>query len=297
MKKKIVSLLLILALSACALLFFTACTDDSKKLSFKAEVSFKETHPVERSYQGAAAYGKYFFQFSDHMENVGVYDIDQGSLLCVRSWDMNELYHCNNVNFGVKKYAEEDEFPLLYVSMENIDAHCALVLRVARDGNDFTFTRVQTLVYPDPKESGVYYPNCMIDGENDRVYIMGYTEYSYKKSKSNHIRVTEFALPDYRLATAELKTEEALSSFELDSVTATQGGLVKNGKIYQVYGFKNDITFRILDPKKQCYTAVVKLPKHKFKREPEGLAEYNGDFYCADVSGDVYKFSFTETEE
>ena len=294
MKKKLLSLILTVALSASALLLFTACTDDTKKLSFKAEVSFNETHPVDQSYQGAAAYGKYFFQFSDHMENVGVYDIEQGSLLCVQSWEMNKLYHCNNVNFGVKKYDESDEFPLLYVSMENIDAHCALVMRVSRSGNDFTFTKVQAIVYPDPRESGVYYPNCMIDGDNDRVYIMGYTQYSYKKAKNNYIRVTEFVLPDCRLATAELKTEDALSSFEIDSVTATQGGLIRNGKIYQVYGFKNDITFRILDLSEKRFTSVVNLPKNKFKREPEGLAEYNGDFYCADVSGAVYKFSLTE---
>ncbi len=294
MKKKIVSLILITALVACALLLFTACADDTKRLSFKAEVSFRETHEVERSYQGAAAYGKYFFQFSDHMENVGVYDIEQGALLCVRSWEMNELYHCNNANFGIKKYSEQDEFPLLYVSMENIDAHLALVFRVQRAGNDFSFTKVQTVIYPDPRQSGVYYPNCMIDGQNDRMYVMGYTEYSYMKSKSNRIKVSEFVLPDCSSEIVELRSEDALFSFEIDSVTATQGGLVKNGKIYQVYGFKNDITFRILDPKEKGFTAVVNLPKNKFKREPEGMVEYNGDFYCADVTGAVYKFSLTE---
>ena len=294
MKKKIVSLILITALVACALLLFTACADDTKRLSFKAEVSFRETHEVERSYQGAAAYGKYFFQFSDHMENVGVYDIEQGALLCVRTWEMNELYHCNNANFGIKKYSEQDEFPLLYVSMENIDAHLALVFRVQRSENDFSFTKVQTVVYPDPRQSGVYYPNCMIDGQNDRMYVMGYTEYSYKKSRSNRIKVSEFVLPDCSSEIVELRSEDVLSSFEIDSVTATQGGLVKNGKIYQVYGFKNDITFRILDPKEKGFTAVVNLPKNKFKREPEGMVEYNGDFYCADVTGAVYKFSLTE---
>ena len=61
MKKKIVSVVLTVALAVCALFLFTACTDDSKRLSFKAEVSFSLSHEVDQSYQGATAYGKYFF--------------------------------------------------------------------------------------------------------------------------------------------------------------------------------------------------------------------------------------------
>ena len=265
--------------------------DDSEELSFSAEKVFSESHKVSRSYQGAAAYGKYFFQFSDHMENVGVYDLEEKKLLGVTPLQMNELYHCNNANFGKAFWSEQDEFPLLYVSMENIDAHCALVFRVRKGNEGFSFTQVQTIVYPDPRMCGTYYPNCVVDGENDCIYVMGYTRNSYNKEKKNFIRIKKFSIPDAKTERVELKEEEALDVFDVESVTATQGAVIKDGHIYQAYGFEGNSFFKILDPRVHAFTATVRLPKHKFKSEPECLVYYNGNFYCADVTGAVYKFS------
>ena len=294
MKKRILALVVCLLF---AVSFLTACTaDDSERLNFSAELHMTETHEVTRSYQGAAAYGKYFFQFSDHMENVGVYDLETKSLLSVAKFEMNELYHCNNANFGKYYWQEGDEFPLLYVSMENIDAHCALVLRVERAGNDFTFTKVQTVVYPDPKESSVYYPNCVIDVDNGYMYVMGYKTYSYKKAEGNDIRVWRFALPEANenTETVVLKVEDAQKTFELESITATQGAVATGGKIYQVYGYNNWLYFRVIDPEQGAFTANVRLIKHKFRNEPESLTYYNGAFYCGDVKGNIFRFTLDQ---
>ncbi len=260
--------------------------DDTKRLSFSAEKIFSLTHKTPTSYQGAACYGKYLFQFSDHMGNVGVYDLEKRALLSVIDLKSNPLYHCNNANFGKKG---EEEFPLLYVSMENIDAHCALVFRVERKGEEFSLTKVQTIVYPDPRKAGVYYPNCMVDGENGFLYVMGYTQNSYNKSKNNFIKVTRFPLPVINDPIVEL-SGDGLDSFLLPSVTATQGGLVVDGNIYQTYGFDGSSSFRVIDPEKKCFSACVQLPRHRFTSEPESLVFYNGNFYCADVRGRVFLF-------
>ena len=78
----------ILCAACCLLLAFVVlvgCSDDGDRLSFSAETDFTDSLEVSRSYQGAAAYGKYFFQFSDHMENVGVYDLDEKKLIGLTS--------------------------------------------------------------------------------------------------------------------------------------------------------------------------------------------------------------------
>lgn len=289
----------ILCAACCLLLAFVVlvgCADDGERLSFSAEKVFTESHEVSRSYQGAAAYGKYFFQFSDHMENVGVYDLDEKKLIGVTSLQKNELYHCNNAGFGKEFWSEEDEFPLLYVSMENIDAHCALVFRVQKADGAFVFTIVQTIRYPDPRTGGAYYPNSVVDGENGLIYVMGYTENSYEKKKNNRIRVTKFGLPGKDTSDVQLKAEDALDDFEVESVTATQGAIVRKGIIYQVYGFGGKSFLKLLDSDKKEYIATVRLPKYKFRAEPECLVYYNGALFCADVNGVVYRFSVVGLE-
>ncbi len=290
--KKALAVFYIVIFCALACLLSGCTTDDTKRISFSAEKAFKLNHPSYNSPQGSAAYDKYLFQFSHMMETVGIYDLETGKLVYSRQLEINEKYHCNNAAFGPDKWVDTDEFPLLYVSMENIDIHCAVVFRVVRDGKRFEFTEVQKVIYPDPRVSGVYYPNCLIDNENRIFYVMGYTNNSFEEAKDNYIKILSFPMPDIHEKTATLDVKDATDSFTLDSVTATQGAVVVGGIIYQVYGFNGSASFRIIDPNQKAYAAVVHLPNHGFKSEAESLVYYDGDFYCCDVSGQVFVFSF-----
>ena len=138
---------------------------------FVCEKLFSENTTV--SAQGGAIYGDYLFQFTDTMSDISVYDMKTGDKVFSTALEAVPTYHCNNVNFGVTKMFDGDLFPLLYVSMENINEHKALVYRITKSADRFFFNVVQTITYPEPTAFENYYPNCIIDGENGFLYLTG----------------------------------------------------------------------------------------------------------------------------
>ena len=279
----------------CILLLMLCCATgacnakESTIDGFGSRKLFKEKVNTATSPQGAASWGHYLFQFYDQQERVVVFDVDTGKSSTISTERVGQ-YHCNNVNFGAARYEGSDEFPLLYVSMEHIDQHKALVYRVGRRGEDFTLDVVQTIHYPDPVTAGLYYPNLVLDNDNGYLYLTGYSTNSYEASEDNRLCVARFPLPDPHAGDVTLSVEDMICRIELDSITATQGAVCYDGKIYQVYGFDGYPTLRVIDVDGQCVRDVVYLKEYGFKREPESLTLYDGALLCVDVAGNVYRF-------
>ena len=249
---------------------------------------FHMTHALSNSCQGAAVYGSYLFQAVDKQQGIAVYDLSSNTLLDTVTMTAVNTYHCNNMSFGCEKYATGDEFPLLYVSMENAAEHKAVVFRIIKSGNDFTFTKVQTVTYPANSELSMHYQNCVVDAANGLLYVEGYTENSYTQSATNKICVARFRLPALAEGDVALHAADAEEYFFVDSLTATQGAVVKNGRIVQVFGFANGGVLRVTDPATGKVLRTVSLVSLGITAEPEGLGVYGDGYILTTVTKEVW---------
>lgn len=105
--------------------------------------------------QGGDCWGNFFFQFSNNNSLIRIYNLEEQELIQKYSLDNTNRgfvnnCHCNSVCFGSKYYDENDEIPLLYVSTGyGKDGYTgALVYRVMRTNDRFTFSLVQTIRFP-----------------------------------------------------------------------------------------------------------------------------------------------------
>ena len=238
--------------------------------------------PSGGSRQGCAYYNGLLFVFHDSNDIIEIYDVDEKRLINIV--DMTDggfshyQYHCNNANFGNKKYDKNDPFPLLYVSMEHLNQHRILVFRIIGSMDNMKFKLVQTIILPEPSQILLYYPNCYIDTEKNSMWVSGYSTNNYHFSPNNHLIYLRFNLPEVNDGDiVELKKTDIQKTNEFYSITATQGGCFYNGRLFQVFG--------ILEPR---YLVVFNQEESKIKKmlrldladyEPEGLYVKDGAIY------------------
>lgn len=110
--------------------------------------------------QGGDCWGDLFFQFTSFNSCVRVYDLALKKLIQTVEIPSSERgfvkdCHCNTVCFGSDYYDLNDEFPLIYVSTGNAYKGYtgALVYRILRDQDQFSFTLVQTILFPEDRSS------------------------------------------------------------------------------------------------------------------------------------------------
>lgn len=256
---------------------------------------FKEITPQENgvgSPQGAAIFGKYLFQFHDRFSLIEVYDLYDKELVSVIRPEPNPRYHCNNACFSTQYYEKGDEFPLLYVSMEHAEEHCALVLRLFRTpAGDFDFEKVQTIVFPHPMATASYYTNIVLDCRDKSLYVGGYVRQSWNKSENgNAIQYLKYDLPSVEEKEFVLKAEDIRARLSFDFRVATQGAEIRNGKLYQVFGVPG------MGPTSLCCFNLAdgtpvwefNLPECGINEEPEALDFLDDELLVVGVSGTVY---------
>lgn len=226
------------------------------------------------SRQGCACYGNTLLVFHDTNDIVEVYDIKTLTLKSVVNMTgiglSNNEYHCNNANFGYQKYDSNDSFPLLYVSMEHLNQHRILVYRITGEIENLNFDLVQTIVLPEPSQISLYYPNCYVDAEKETIWISGYSTNSYQSSENNRLKYIKYGLPNVRNGNViELKAEEIRQIDDFCSITATQGGCIYDGKLFQVFGIyapRHFVVFNLSDS-----TIIRDNLLDLVDYEPEGL--------------------------
>ena len=238
--------------------------------------------------QGGAAYKDLLFQCHDKAPAIVVYDLAKKSFAGEIKLEGCKTWHCNNAVFSDVFYAPGDEFPLLYVSQENIAEHCTIVFRISRKGSAFNAEIVQKIVFPAPIEMGLYYPNIALDLKNGKMYLEGFTAPSWNNpANGNGIVLLSFDTPDVHTPLVQLSTTDIKTRANSDFRVATQGACIRNGYLYQVFGGKGAGLF--------CRTSLengleltVKLPAVGISEEPETLAFWNDTLIVVDVKGMVY---------
>ena len=225
------------------------------------------------SYQGGACYQNYYCVVLDCFEKVIIYNTDTMKIENTVNTDTNDSYwHCNQIFFGPSFYSSRDKYPLLYVSMEHAEIHAMEVFRLRKMGDAYYAERIQELTLEFSKEEDViYYPNAYYDYDSDMIYYGGYTEKSYMKSDSNKLKFYTFPLPDYRLESYPLCTEDAEETFVLPSETASQGGFISNHHLYHTFAFGSKT-----DPLKTPKMRIVDLEEKKIIKDYQNLGELFG---------------------
>ena len=245
----------------------------------KVDRLFKiSNHSTWNNYQGGAFYNNFYCIAANNFENLLIYDMRDYSLEdVITETELNNSYHCNTIAFGNTFYSPKDKYPLLYISMENPDVHCTNVYRLEKKSNEYVATKVQEIIFPSTKECGIYLPNSYIDhnhtiGEGvtefggPALYYSGYTSATtiphYQKAPENKLRFFKFDMPvapqeglkegvnyQYTVYLADqVKYQLANKLYhDVDSETATQGGFICAGYLFQTFAFHDDPIMRILD--------------------------------------------------
>lgn len=243
--------------------------------------------------QGSTVYGKYLFVTYNTLPMISIYDMETKSHVANISMEAVSTYHCNNINFGSKKYDSSDYFPLLYISMENQAEHKCLVYRITENNGAYNATLVQTITYPSPAEANMYYPNCVIDSTNNLLCVMGYSTNSYIASESSSIKYNVYELPTLNDGNVQLNQADAIRSGSVKSISATQGAFIQGDNIIQVYGGPSfgdgSIYLGQISISASKYITLIRLNDIGITSEPESVFIYNGDLYILFVNKDVYR--------
>lgn len=257
----------------------------------------------QNNYQGGACYEDYYFLASNYLESILIYDMESKRLYdVINNADENPSYHCNNISFGTSFYSDNDEFPLLYISMENSNVHKTNVYRVVSRGDTYAIDKIQTIYFPDYKTSGCYLPNSYIDQQNDTIYYGGYTERTYEKTATNSLILYSFDLPETPNKNMTKYEKEANSAvfltlnnaktvIKLESQTATQGGFISRGYLYQTYGITHPY-FRVINLKNGCPDdqRIKEFNLEKMNNDNPGsfiMDEYENVAFC---SNHIYSY-------
>lgn len=249
---------------------------------------FRQEPPVASpgSRQGGVQIDGCIFQFFDGAKAVDVYSIGAGKHLQRIPLEGRKTWHCNN---ACVRTVKGEKYPLIYVSQENRAEHCICVFKVSGSQGDYSLTQIQTIELPTPVQMGVWYPNLALDADAGFLYITGYSRESWNDARfGNGLQIIKFALPEPGEKAIKLEASDILDRRVYAFRLATQGAVVSNGKMYQVYGMGGDSAIVCYDLSSGKEIWARDLKEAGIPNEPESLFVYGADLYCVDVKGIVY---------
>lgn len=272
---------------------------------------------VLKSAQGMAIYGDNAF-ILHHTGVCAVYDLITKDAKCVTSFKLgsyndgtpsNEyINHSNQCMFSDIRL-NDNSIPLLYVTTgnhfgEDEDGYfyrCAvenIVLTKDSDGHVVgTSSLVQTISYKNGGIEDTQYespcfgcPAWFVDSKKGYLYIFSAryrtTAEFLPYYEQNRYIITKFKLPDptqskFVLLHARDIIDQFVTPFD---ILFTQGGTLKDDKIYYTFGLGNDqypLGMRVFDLKNRCICQEYDLSKSSFGNEEiECCGFYQGELLC-----------------
>lgn len=139
--------------------------------------------------------------------------------------------HGDSATFSNEYYANNDEFPLIYVTADTTPA-IIYVNRVTRS----SATLVKTLVFPS---TAGYYGAGAFDWENDVCYLLAYKKNNYQTDDSgtNTTVVSEWDLSNLTDNGNGTYTPAFISQYERDFIYVMQGLAYHDGLIWITSGY------------------------------------------------------------
>ena len=271
--------------------------------------------------QDGAVFGETLFRF-DHLGNCSVYDIralkepenEPPTLLPIAEFTLDRVGeitpHGNAVCFGTEYFNEGDEFPLLYNNIYNNYAKAedrlvgvCCVYRIFRTEGGFS-SELVGLIRIGFTEDEIWrsadvddvrpYGNFLIDRERGRLYAY------VMRDGDRKTRYFSFGLPSVKdgvpdprtgVKTITLKKEDILDYFDTPYHNFIQGGIARDGRVYEVEGFNSEIhpAVRIIDFDKRCEVHHTDFCLMGFDTEAE-MIDFLGDtLIYSDAHGVIYR--------
>lgn len=209
--------------------------------------------------------------------------------------DRRYVNHANDAMFGPK--LDGEEFPLLYITAGNsgeVDekgfiAYCA-VEQIRRENGVFSSELVQRIYYKNDgientnyQTPGWGWPASLVDVEGGWYYMFS-ARYRTKVELArpdNVYIVTKFKLPSPECGDVTLYPSDIVEQFELPfNVFVTQGGTIRDGKIWYMFGFGREDSpdaLRVVDLKKHEYALCEDLSDTPFADEEVECCAFYGD--------------------
>ena len=257
--------------------------------SFELVFQQKPTSASPGSRQGGVAMDDCIFQFMDGAPAIDVYSLRKGEHLQRIPLEGRKTWHCNNACVSDIYLVKGDRLPLVYVSQENRNEHCICAFRISGKKGEYSAELVQKIVLPEPSVMGVWYPNLVLDNEKGEFYVTGYSRESWNDARfGNGLQLLRFSLPAAGYGEVSISASDILARRNYAFRLATQGAVIKDGKMYQVYGMAGDSAIVCYDLESGRELWSMDLLSAGIPNEPESLFFVGKELYCVDVKGFVY---------
>ena len=251
---------------------------DSLFCTFQEYMSLQPVAKV----QGGACYGDYFIQGYETNEFITIYNLKTKSYvttLYIPAPPPNSNTHSNTLNFGVQKYDENDDFPLLYISSgyqtNNISyIYVYRIFKNSKEDSDFSVSLVQTISLCGFNS----WTEGIIDAENNYLWV--------KYEPKGFYGYAKYALPSIESSQVLINYEDYLQDFKLErqpNGSSNQGHLLIDNRILLVSGGPTqEMAFISIDTLMKQYELILDLRKVGLHNndidwyfEPESLIFYN----------------------
>lgn len=240
--------------------------------------------------QGAAAFGDYLFQFLDLNKAVYIYNLAQKSFIKKIELTPNSANHCNQASFSNIFFEEADKFPLLYVSGGKGSFFNRIqVYRIKGEDESIEIEQIQEIYLPEINDTNWVSWTCSIL-DNEKYYIYAY-------ASNANTRLIKFEIPDHHLPSVYLTDSDILEFIPLDHIDHQQGGIIRNGLFYMIFGvpqWGDQVWLRIFNLDSKTEVVRYNLSEKDFKGEPESLFFYNNELYAITNNVGIYKIKFTK---
>ena len=242
------------------------------------------------TYQGAANFGKYLFQFHNTNDYVNVVNLDDKfQIQNIAMAEHSDSYHCNNVSCGYEYAEAGDNFPLLYVS-QSTPSTC-LVYRVTGVPGSFALTLLQTITLPTPSSQTGYYQECLIDKENKRLIICSLTKNTWYDDFSNSVIYSVYNMPKLDDGDVTINDSDLISRCIVNNMPTTQGGFCNGGKVIQGFGVNGSSIIAVIDYLSGNVESIIPLNECGFSGEIESCYTYNGKIYFTSYDANIYQIN------
>ena len=253
---------------------------DSLFCTFQEYMSLQPVAKV----QGGACYGDYFVQGYETNEFITIYNLKTKSYvttLSIPAPPPSSKTHSNTLNFGVQKYDENDDFPLLYISSgyqtNNISyIYVYRIYKNSKEDSDFSVSLIQTISLCGFNS----WTEGIIDVENNFLWIKYEPQGVYGYAK--------YALPSIESSQVSINYADYLQDFKLERQPAgssNQGHLLIDNRIILVSGVPIGgqtlalVSINTMTQQRELILDLSEVGLHNYNVdnyfEPESLIFYN----------------------
>lgn len=276
----------------------------------KVEEYFKQKVPG--SQQGAAAYGKYLFLFSEK-GICNIYDLETKSYLGQMEYEKSDIKHCDTASFGNYKIDEKDEFPVVYISGSQVnkigEKGLIWVYRIIHENKKWNMKLYQIIKTPVVEDVGSF-PDALLSNSDGCIWIMGWKTNLAKSSKNGsgaYLNFAKFKTPALEDGVLDLKgirvvtlsMSEAITSFVVNNAHSIQQGIcLKSQNVYVPYGLSG-FGYQGID--------IINLEEGRVVQninlmgtgvgEPEAVFFYKGEMFIADQATSIKRIVYYKENE